>query len=254
MESFNRKLVIALVIALVIMLLVIAGLATKVATTSRADLGDRSVSVTGEATLKAEPNEYVFYPTYSFKNASKDAALADMTKKSTEVVAGLKKLGIADKDIETNADGSDSPIYYQPLGADIDKSTYSLQLTVTVASKDLAQKVQDYLVASVPTGSVSPQADFSDAKRKELESKARDEATKDARSKADQSAKNLGFKVGKVKTVDDAAGFGVMPYATNEGTVRAMDSGAEPATSPSLAVQAGQNELSYSVTVVYEIK
>src|SRR5690349_17605346 len=81
MESFNRKLVVSLVVALVITLLVIAGLATKIATGS-GDIGDRTVSVTGEATLEAEPDEYVFYPTYSFKNASKDAALADMTKKS----------------------------------------------------------------------------------------------------------------------------------------------------------------------------
>ncbi len=54
------------------------------------------------------------------------------------------------------------------------------------------------MVTTAPTGQVSPRPNFSDAKRKELESKARDEATKDARAKADQSARNLGFKVGKI--------------------------------------------------------
>jgi uncharacterized protein YggE len=129
--------------------------------------------------------------------------------------------------------------------------TYNLQLTVTLTNKDLVQKVQDYLVATLPTGGVSPQAGFSDSKRKQLESNARDEATKDARSKADQSAKNLGFRVGKVKSVDDGSGFGGMPYATSKAeSAVALDI----AASPSLSVQPGENELSYSVTVVYTIR
>jgi SNF2 family DNA or RNA helicase len=45
------------------------------------------VSVSGSATLKAEPDEYVFYPSYEFKNADKTAGLKELTAKSEEVVA-----------------------------------------------------------------------------------------------------------------------------------------------------------------------
>jgi len=250
-ESFNRKLIVGLIAMVVILITVIAVLVTKIATSTDTSIG-RTVSVTGQATLKAEPDEYVFYPRFTFKNANKDAALADMTKKSNEIVASLKKLGVSDKDIKSNADGNDSDVYYQPLDAGTDKSTYSLQLTVTVADKALVKKVQDYLVTVAPTGGVSPQVDFSDAKRKELESKARDDATKDARAKADQSAKNLGFKVGKVKTISDGSGFNDIPYSIDRGAAMAIDS-IEPSVA-SLDVQPGENELNYSVTVVYEIK
>jgi uncharacterized protein YggE len=120
-------------------------------------------------------------------------------------------------------------------------------LTITVNDKALTQKVQDYLVTTSPTGSVSPQTTFSEAKRKELESKARDEATKDARSKAEQSAKNLGFKIGKVKSVEDGSGFGGI--VLREGLTMASDSKAT-----SLSVQPGENDLHYTVTVTYYLR
>jgi uncharacterized protein YggE len=206
----------------------------------------RTVSVTGEAKITAAPDEYVFYPSYEFKNADRSVALGDLSKKSDEVVGELKKLGVADASIKTNSDGYDYPIYE-------DKDTtpvYSLRLTITISNKDLAEKVQNYLVGTMPTGGVSPQYGFSDAKRKELETKAREEATKDARSKAEQSAKNLGFSVGKVKTVTDGMNFGeVYPmYQGDAGVAK------DTASSSSLGLQPGENDLTYQVSVVYFVK
>lgn len=250
-NSRPGRLTIGLGAALLVAVLVIAVLGTMLVAGGNSSDEARTVSVTGEATLKATPDEYVFNPSYSFNDADKEAALAALSKKSDEVVAGLKKLGVADKDIKSNSNGYDSPRYYQPSPDDSDKVTYNLQLTVTLTNKDLIQKVQDYLVSTAPTGGVSPQANFSDSKRKQLESQARDQATKDARSKADQSAKNLGFKVGDVQSVNDGSGFDAIPYSTSKAEPAiALDS----ATSSSLSVQPGENELSYSVSVVYEIR
>jgi uncharacterized protein YggE len=209
---------------------------------------ERTVAVTGEATLKAAPDEFVFSPSYDFNNADKQTALSELTKKSDELVAKLKALGVADSKIKTNSSGNNYPVY-RPTG-DNSGFTYTLQLTITVGTKDLAQKVQDYLVTTAPTGEVSPQANFSDAKRKDLERQARDAATKDARAKADQSAKNLGFKVGLVKTVTDGTGFGGIIYPlTASGVAKATD-----LSQPSLAIQPGENDLSYTVTVTYYLK
>lgn len=208
---------------------------------------DQIIKVTGEANVKAEPDQFVFYPTYEFKNANKESALSELTKKSDELVAKLKSLGVAESKIKTNSSGYENYGYYRN---EDNTHTYNLQLTVNVDSKDMAQKVQDYLVSTTPTGSVSPQPTFSDSKRKELESKARDEATKDARGKADQSAKNLGFKVSKVKAVEDGAGFDqIYPLAAGAE----MDS-KSLSSRPQLAVQPGENELNYSVTVTYFIR
>jgi len=211
---------------------------------------DRTVSVTGDALVKAEPDQFVFSPSYEFKNADKPAALAALAKKNDEIVAQLKSLGVSDKQVKTNASGYSNGTYFPVV--DGNTSTYTLNLTITLSDKALTQKVQDYLVTTTPTGQVSPQANFSESKRKSLETQARDQATKEARTKADQSAKNLGFKVSRVKSVDDGGGFGggcgstrLCPASSDIKTLQAA---------PSLSVQPGENELSYSVTVVYYIK
>lgn len=223
----------------------------------RAAADARTVTASGQAKLTATPDEYVFSPNYEFKGEDRDAILKDLSTKSDEIVKKLKELGVADNKIKTNTDGYDVPIYgYE--GTESDSlaprapeaiPTYTLRMTITLNDKALAQKVQDYLVTTTPTGAVSPQVTFSENKRKELESKARDTATKEARAKAEQSAKNLGFSVGPVKSVNDGAGFGdVYPAIGAFGARETMDS------STKLALQPGENELVYSVTVVYYIR
>jgi len=221
---------------------------------------DRTITVTGEATLQAEADNFVFYPSYQFNNNDREAALKAMSTKSDEIVAKLKSLGVSDSNIKTNANGYDRGGYYPTIAPEEGgpkTSTYSLQLTVTTTSRDQAQKVQDYLASTNPSGAVTPNPTFSEQKRKSLESQARDTATKDARSKADQSAKNLGFKVGAVKSVNDGSGFNgsIQPLTMDGG--KATNSSAEStgvSSAPALGLQPGKNPLSYSVTVVYYVK
>jgi uncharacterized protein YggE len=207
---------------------------------------DRTITVTGEAALKAEPDEFVFSPSYEFTTADKEAALKDLTAKSNEIVAALKKLGVPNSKIQTNANSWAYPRYD---GTD-STPTYMLSLTVTVNDNKLVQKVEDYLLGTSPTGALTPQASFSTDKQKSLQSTARDKATKEARAKAEQSAKNLGFRLGAVKAVDDGSGFGGPIYGLNKAYA------ADSATSEgsSLTVQPGENTLNYSVDVTYYIK
>jgi uncharacterized protein YggE len=197
--------------------------------------------------LKAEPDEFVFIPSYQFKEADKDAAIKAMTDKSNAVVSELKKLGVSDGKIKTNADGWAYPSYNDGDGA----PTYTLTVSVTVDDKKLAQKVEDYLVTTSPTGTLTPQATFSTSKEKALQTQARDQATKEARAKAEQSAKNLGFKLGAVKSLDDSNGFGGGPIYTLDSTAEAGKAGSSDSQ---LTVQPGENSLDYSVTVVYYIR
>jgi uncharacterized protein YggE len=211
-----------------------------------ANTGDRTIEVTGQTKVKAVPDQFVFYPAYQFKGNDKNTALTELTKKSDDATAKLKELGVVENNIKTDSSGFNYPLYIE--GED-KETTYSLQLTVTVDNAELAQKVQDFLVTTEPTGSVSPQPGFSETKRKELEATARDQATKEARAQADQMAKNLGFRVSGVKSVtDSAAGGGVIPYMSREGAT------ATDKAQSSFTIHPGENELPYSVTVVYFIR
>lgn len=210
---------------------------------------DRTISVTGTATITAVPDQYIFSPSYTFTNSNKQTALDALTTKSSTIVAKLKQLGVADKDIKTNANGFDNYGYYIPVYQGND--TYTLTITVTVQNVSLAQKVQDYLVTTTPSGTITPDVSFSIPKQQALEQQARNVAEQNARSQADQSARNLGFSVAAVKSVVDGslyAGGPIMYDGLSAGTN--LSSSAKS----SLAVEPGQNDLSYSVQVIYYIR
>lgn len=231
----------------ILLLVIIVMLAVWKPWHSTASAKDRTISVTGSATLTAEPDEFVFSPSYQFKNSDKQAALNDLTAKSSDLVAKLKGLGVASSKIKTNADSWAFPVY----GSNDTTPTYTLSLTVTVSDKTLAQKVENYLVDTSPSGALTPQASFSTAKQKSLESQARNKAAQEARAQAEQSAKNLGFKLAAVKSVDDSNGFGggrIVPLGAPEDLTMGANG------SKSLTVQPGENTLNYSVTVTYYIR
>lgn len=229
----------------ILLLVIIAGMLALWKPWEGTASSDKTVSVTGEAKLTDTPDEFVFYPNFEYKNNDKDAAIKELTAKSETVISKLKELGVKNEKIKSSSDGYDYEPYFMP---DSGETTYTLRLTVAVNDGALAQKVQDYLVTTSPTGNISPIASFSEEKSNQLEEKAREEATKSARLKAEQSAKNLGFKVGKVKSVTDGSGFDAMPIDFQSLEATAADGRA------SLSVQPGQNDLHYTVTVVYYIK
>lgn len=208
----------------------------------------RTISVSGESTIMAEPDRYIFSPNYEFKNKDESVSLNQQSEKSNEIITKLKGLGVKDSDIKNNSSGY-STGQMSPVSPD-DDTIYNLSLTITVSDKDLATKVQDYLVSTNPEGQVTPQAGFSETKRKELENQARDMATKDARAKAEQIAKNTGAKLGKVKAIQDSGGFGgVVPILYNEKAVSDSVAGRE-----SIQIQPGENELNYTISVSYYLK
>ena len=90
---------------------------------------DRTVEVTGQAKITAEPDEYLFYPSYSIKAANSKSALSMLTKKSDEVVAGLKTLGISDSKIKTNA-ASYNNYYYPVSDSETDARTVTLSIKI----------------------------------------------------------------------------------------------------------------------------
>jgi len=249
----KSKITLSIDLRLVCLLLVIALLACLALWrpwTSAASSDSRTIEVTGEATLKAAPDEYKFNPNYQFDSETKAAALADLTKKSNEVIAGLKQLGIKDSMIKSNSNGYENQSSPEFGGG---KVSYNLQLTITVDDESLVQKVQDYLVTTSPTGPVSPNATFSETTRKSLERKGRTAATADARKKADQSAQELDFKVQKVKSISDTSQNAPDIYPVTKQGI-AEDVAPTQIAQPSIGVQSGQNELTYIVTVVYYIK
>lgn len=203
----------------------------------QAAAGQRTISVTGQATVKAEPDEYQFYPTYERPTTT------ELTSLSESIVAQLKVLGVPDSGIKNNA--SRYGMYYPVTEGD---KQSSLSLTITVGDKALAQKVQDYLLTTDPSGSITPQPAFSTAKQKQLRDQARDQAVVDARKNAQKLVAGLGARLGAVQNVSEGQNYGgVMPM---------MGAAEDKATSSSqtITVQPGKDEYSYEVSVTYALR
>lgn len=212
---------------------------------ARYDRDARTVTVIGETTVKAVPDQFEFYPSYTFKNVDKITAQNEATAKSKDVTSRLKELGIGETKIKTSINTYPDYSVSGPTG----ETVYTLAINIIVNDKKKMQDVLEYIATTNAEGMVTPNPNFSDAKRKELESTARDQATKEARKKAEQAAKNLGFRVADVKTVNDGAGFGSsVPIYAMTGNEAGKANDAVDSFLP------GENDLQYSVTVEYYIR
>lgn len=191
-------------------------------------------------------------PYFKFSSTDIKKNTTDLTATAKQTTDKLKELGVKDEQIKSNTSSYDS--YYQPLpaGTNADTTT-TLSYTITLNSKDVSQKVQDYFLTTSAQGQLSPVASFSEGKRKELESKAKTAAIDDAKSKATANATQIGAKLGKVITISDSASVMPMEYMANVDSVKSSGASQGVATS-SVPVQSGQNDFSSSVSVEYEIK
>lgn len=206
----------------------------------------RKITVSGEATIKAEPDEFLFSPYFEGKGTDQTALKKELNDKANAAVAKLKELGIEDSKIKVDSSSYDY-WFYEPG----QEGSLTVSLQVTVSDKAKAQEVQDYFTTLDLKGQLTPQATFSKSKQKELESQATDEASKDAKAKAEKQASLVGAKVGKVIEISQGSmgGYPMPMMATGEANAKDADLRVS-----SLPVMPGENEFSWSVSVTYELK
>jgi len=221
------------------------------------------ITVTGEGTVQAAPDQFVFMATYQKKATTAKLAITDVSTVGNEVIAKLKELGVPESGLKndvttgpnysilepSSTDGgsvSSQPI--PPRGTNETIATY--MVTATVQDRTLAGRVMDYLATTPVLYAISPQSTFRDETRKKLESDARGKALSDARAKADQTATGLGAKLGKLTTVSDLQQRGgpipLMGKAVPSSAVE------DKTTTPVL--ETGTQDITYTVTVSYQIK
>lgn len=208
-----------------------------------------SITINGNSVVEAEPDEFIFNLYYEASGDTQQAATEALNKKVNEVTDKVKELGIDEKDITTDTSSS---LYVSP--EDDASKTASTSLTIKTLSKEIAQKVQDYTQTTDATGLVSPYANFSKTKRDELENSARDKAIEDAKQKAEKTANSLGRKLGKVISFTDMKDGLVlpMPYeeSNNSSSAAPLD---DSVSNESTKIYPGQQEVEYSVEVVFEL-
>ena len=174
------------------------------------------------------------------------AARAAAADSMAKVIAALKKLGIADADLQTTG-LSLQPVYDYTTNGNPPKLTgYTLSNAVAVTVRDLdkiGDAIDDGLAAGATTlDGVTFRVD-DPAKAQE---QARKQAMTQAKSIADTLASSAGVSITGVASISETSG--PMPYPVYYEGARA----AAAADSPT-PVQVGTNEVTVTVSVVYLI-
>jgi len=163
----------------------------------------------------------------------------------TAVLASLKKLGIADKDIQTTT-LSLQPTYDYSTGTTPPRLTgYQLSNAVAVTVRDL-DKVGDAIDAALAAGATTLDGvSFRVADQAAAEAQARQAAMTEAKAKAKSLADAAGISIAGVASISETSA--PVPYPIYYGSAA---TGAKDVATP---VQPGSTEVTVTVTVVYLI-
>jgi uncharacterized protein len=206
-----------------------------------------TIAVTGEGIAYGTPDIAIAQIGVQSRNSDPTVALSDTNAKMTAIMAALKELGVADKDIQTSnfavsAQQDVDPQTGQPKGS----ITYIVDNTVSITMRDLT-KVGQVLGQVVAAGANNIYGvTFSVSDRSKLEADARDKAMADAKARADQLAQIAGVTLDKPLSITETSNSPV-PQPLNYSAMGAAVSKAVP-------VSAGQIEVDLQVNVTYIIK
>ena len=218
-----------------------------------------SVSVSGVGEAVSVPDVATFSFTVSSDAETASGAQGQVTKKIDGILSGLKTLGIEEKDIKTTnysvwpkytfEPTICSPSFCPPTKQVPDGYTASHSISVKVrktgdAGSALALVGEE---GATDISGISFTVDDPD----KIINEARAEAIRDAKEKARLLAKNLGVRLVRVVSFYDNTGGGPMPYyAEGMGGDMMVRTSAAPAPT----IPTGENKVTVSVTVTYEIR
>lgn len=224
----------------------LAAFSAAVIFTAPAFADTRTIAITGEGQIKAAPDEAYLSAGVTTEARTAAAALAANTRAMNAVFETLRKAGIQDKDMQTSG-FSVQPQYSTDKGPQrITGYEVSNNVGVTVESLSTLGATLDALVSSGANNIGDISFGFHDPKA--LMQKARAAAVADAMSKADVIAHAAGVSLGAIISINENSGSIDAPrpmYRMLAGAV------AQSAPAP---VAAGQESLSDSVSITWEIR
>lgn len=171
------------------------------------------------------------------------------TGKMNKIIGEIKTIGVEDKDIKTT-NYNLSPRYDYSRGSRIFQG-YTLTQQISVKVRDFA-KIGDILSRATNSGA-NLIGDFQFTIEDENSAKqlARADAIQKAKGQAESIAKQSGLSLGKILNIYEGSLYSSSDYAANKAAVEVLGMGG---SIEAAEIQPGQQEISVSVSLVYEIK
>jgi len=210
------------------------------------------VTETGEIYVKPDLAEISFTVLTEAKTVA--AALSDNSAKMNKVIDFIKSQGIDEKDIKTT-NFSISPRYeytetssiypYRP-GKQV-LAGYDVNQQIDVKIRDLA-KVGDIIQGASDNGAnQTGNLQFTIDKQDEVKTQARALAIEKAKAKAKELSSQVGIKLGKIINFSENI---YSPWYYSDSLQEASGRGG---SAPAPQIQTGENKVSVTVTITYEI-
>lgn len=216
--------------------------------------GHTVLTVTAEGSTTGEPDMALFNAGVTTQGQTASAALAENSTRMTQVVASLKRAGIAERDIQTS-NLAINPVYARPRrlpdGSVEDQGQkiigYQVSNTVSVKQRKLADygKVIDALVSSGANQVNGPS--FMLSKPEASLNTARTAAIQSARDRAQLYAHSAGLRVVGILSINESGGYAPQPVMYRRMAMEAAMAAPPP------PVMGGELEINVNVTVQFEL-
>jgi len=229
--------------------------------TSGVDQNPATITVSGDGEIYAKPDLGIVDFSVVTEKKTVAEAMAENTTQMNAVTEAIKAQGVEAKDIKTinfsiypkyeYKQSSACTISYCPSGKQVlvgYEITNQLEVKVRNLDKvgDIVQKATD--AGANQVGNLQFTIDEEDA----FKAQARQEAINKAKDKAEELASQLGVKLVKIISFSENGNYPIY-YNDYMTTAKGMGGGAAESV-PAPQIETGQNKITSSVSITYEIK
>ncbi|WP_329126032.1 SIMPL domain-containing protein [Streptomyces sp. NBC_01465] len=219
--------------------------AAVVSVAPAADPAPATVTVTGEGSASTAPDMAVLTAGVEVTEPTAKEALAAQSAASAELLAALRKQGIADRDVQTESLSLNAVYQQDTAGGQAKLTGYQAGQAFSVKIRDIRKVgavIQAAMDATGDAGRVNGVA-FDVADPAALQTAARKAAAHDAHDKAAQHAKLAGRRLGRLVSLTEG----------ESGRPRPVAMPAVAYDKESVPVAPGEIEDQIQVTAVYEL-
>jgi len=203
-------------------------------------------TVTGTGEVSAVPDTTMVNLGVNKKATTAEAAKDQVNKIINQITDDLKKLGIDEKDIKTT-NFSVNPNYdYTQEGQKSNGFNADANIEVKTKTVDKANQAIDTATRDGATQVGGVQFVPDDSKQKDLESKARRLAIKNAKEKAESIANDAGIHLGRIVDVQENGEY-PRPVLYNK-----MSADTRSAPEDTTKLNPGENKITSTVSLSYE--
>lgn len=210
------------------------------------------ISVTGTGEVYAKPDIGLIDISVKTEDINVSDATSENSEKMNNIIAYLKDSGVEEKDIKTTSFGI-SPVYsWEEKTGKRNLEAYEVTQVLEVKIRDLS-KVGEVISNSTSLGAnyVSSLSFIVDDDEK-VKEEAKELAIEDAKEKAKNLEKSLGVRLVKIVNFSEGTVYPTSSYSSYKALAGAGVALEDAAFSPT--IETGENKITSTVTITYEIR